>query len=113
VETRYRQRYVDLIVTPEGRFVGRLDAAFLFSPGIRLSQIVQHEKDSIEVKIVRDAGFSENDMENLEEQLRFRLGDGIAIKYRFVEDIPVTPGGKLKFVISDLSVGKKFRVGEN
>jgi phenylacetate-CoA ligase len=94
-------RMEDVVVTPDGRHVGRLDAAFKYSPGIRLSRIVQRTAEEIRVDIVKAAAYSPRDGEVLERELRARLGDAIGIRFNFVDTIPPGPNGKIKFVVSD------------
>jgi phenylacetate-CoA ligase len=94
-------RIEDIVVTPDGRHVGRLDAAFKYSPGIRLSRIVQHTIDEIRIDIVKAATYSTQDQEVLERELRLRLGGAIGIRFNFVEAIPPGSNGKIKFVVSD------------
>lgn len=93
-------RSEDIVVTPDGRMVGRLDAAFKYSSGIELSQIIQEEPDSIIVKIVRAENYSTRDIDRLEIELRKRLGYKININYVFVDNIERTALGKLRFVVS-------------
>lgn len=93
-------RIEDVVVTPDGRHVGRLDAAFKHSPGIRLSRIVQEITAEIRVDIVKAATYGPGDGETLERELRARLGDTIGIRLNFVDDIPAGRNGKIKFVVS-------------
>ncbi|MCD6573137.1 MAG: phenylacetate--CoA ligase family protein [Thermoplasmata archaeon] len=93
-------RIDDIIVTKDGRLVGRLDEAFHYSFGIRESQIIQHEIGKIIVKIVRDVTFSNKDIEILDKELKKRLGNDMQISYEFVDEIPKTRRGKYRFVIS-------------
>jgi phenylacetate-CoA ligase len=95
-------RVEDVVVTPDGRHVGRLDAAFKYSPGIRLSQVVQDNPEAIEVRLVPAAQFARSDLDRLEQELRLRLGPVIAIHYRTVDGIPPGRNGKVKFVVSNL-----------
>lgn len=95
-------RIEGIVVTPDGRFVGRLDAAFKYSTGIELAQIIQKTIDSIEIRIVRGDSFSDDDLGKLTKELRLRLGESITINYEFVSDISRTAAGKLRFVISKL-----------
>jgi phenylacetate-CoA ligase len=95
-------RIEDIVVTPDGRHVGRLDAAFKYSPGIRLGQVVQERLEEIEVRIVRAATFGQGDLDRLEHELRARLGTALGIRYVYVEDIPPGPNGKVKFMVSRL-----------
>ena len=93
-------RIEDVVITPDHRYVGRLDAAFKYSPGIRLSQIVQETSDEIVVNIVRASSYNSDDEKTLLRELRTRLGEEIRITLRFVDEIPAGNNGKLKFVIS-------------
>jgi len=95
-------RIDDIILTKDGRMVGRLDEAFHYSFGIKLSQIIQDKAGHILVKIVKDYNFSDEDIKILDIELRKRLGSDMDIDYEFVEDIPRTRMGKYKFVISKI-----------
>lgn len=96
-------RIEGIVVTRDQRMVGRLDAAFKYSPGLKLAQIIQHEPGSIQVNIVREERFDFSDLSRLTRELRLRLGEEIDIRYGFVEDIPRTPTGKIRFVISEVN----------
>lgn len=93
-------RVEDLIVTPDGRHVGRLDAAFKYSSGIRLSQVVQESPEEIVVRLVKADTFEQKDVDRIEDELRSRLGPVIGIRYEYVDDILPGKNGKVKFVIS-------------
>jgi len=51
-------RVDDILVTPSGRFLGRLDPVFKPLSGIRETQIVQTSLDQLLVKLVVDGTFS-------------------------------------------------------
>ncbi|HLE56975.1 MAG TPA: hypothetical protein VJB15_07830, partial [Rhodothermia bacterium] len=93
-------RIEDIVLTPDGRYVGRLDAAFKYSPGIRLSQVVQETVDEITVRLVKADSFRERDVDTIEKELRNRVGDDIRIRFEFVDSILPGKNGKLKFVVS-------------
>jgi phenylacetate-CoA ligase len=95
-------RVEDIVVTKDGRLIGRLDAAVKYSYGIKLCQIIQEEVGHIIVKIVKDVNYRDDDLKRLDEELRNRLGENINIDYDFVDDIPRTKAGKLRFVISNI-----------
>ena len=97
---RITGRLEDLVITPDGRHVGRLDAAFKYSQGIRLAQIVQDSAEAITVRIVRAPSYSEADSRTLLRELRARLGEAIHIDLVFVDAIATTAAGKLQFVVS-------------
>lgn len=93
-------RIDDIIITKDGRFVGRLDEAFHYSFGIRESQIIQPEPGKIILRIVKDQNFSDKDLKVLDCELRKRLGVDMDITYEFTDEIPRTRSGKFKFVVS-------------
>ena len=93
-------RIEDVVITPDGRHVGRLDAAFKASPGVRLSQIVQDTVDAVDVRIVKGLSFQQSDVDKIEDGLRARLGSEIGIRFAFVDSIPPGTNGKIQFVIS-------------
>jgi phenylacetate-CoA ligase len=96
-------RIEGIVVTRDQRMVGRLDAAFKYSPGLKLAQVIQREPGSIQVNIVREDRFDFSDLATLTRELKLRLGEEIDIKYSFVDDIPRTPTGKIRFVISEIN----------
>ena len=92
-----------MIVTPEGRKIGRMDPAFKGMSGIKQAQIVQTSIDSIEVLVV----LSEvADLDRLEPELikniRQRTSSVMNVSVRAVESIPVGKSGKFKSVVSRL-----------
>lgn len=101
-------RIEDIIVTPDGRHVGRLDAAFKLSKGIRLSQIIQQQRESITVKIVKTTEYREQDEQILLKELRSRLGQAIKIDLDYVDKIEIGKNGKIKFVISKIAPNYQF-----
>jgi len=96
-------RVEDVVITPDGRRVGRLDHAFKDMLNVVEAQIVQNEVRSIEVKIVPRDQFGPADMEMLVSELRLRLGPTIAINVQRVAAIPRTTTGKFRFLVSNLA----------
>jgi phenylacetate-CoA ligase len=93
-------RVEDIIVTPDGRHVGRLDHVFKDMLNVVEAQIIQEDINSVLIRIVKRPGFGENDMHLLERELRLRLGPIINLQYEFVNQIPREPNGKFRFAIS-------------
>ena len=93
----------DLIITPSGRIIGRLDPVFKGLSFIRETQIVQDAYDKITVNLVKDAGFSNDTAETLKRELTRRIGDDVEVSIRIVEHIPRTKTGKFRSVISHIS----------
>ncbi len=104
-------RIEDIIVTPDGRHVGRMDAAFKYSKGIRMSQIVQEDVSSLTVKIVRGEGYDSEQERILIKEMRDRLGDEIDINIEYVDDIPAGINGKIRFVVSKVAPSIQINKG--
>lgn len=97
-------RQDDIIVTPEGRKIGRMDPAFKGMSGIRQAQIVQTDIDSLEVLVVlaesADTAYIEVE---LARNIRQRTSSVMKVSIRFVDKIPTNKAGKFKSVVSRLS----------
>jgi phenylacetate-CoA ligase len=93
-------RVTDVVVTPDGRHLSGLEHAFMNSPGIRLSQIVQETVHGIQVNIVKAETFTDRDIEQVDARLRQFLDDHMEISFNFVDSIAPGKNGKLQFVIS-------------
>jgi phenylacetate-CoA ligase len=93
-------RIEDYIITPEGRYVGRLDHIFKADIRVKEAQLIQEEKELIRIKIVRDNGFSKQDQNCITEGLSQRLGHSMRYNFEFVDHIPRVQNNKFKFVIN-------------
>jgi len=92
----------DYIVTPDGRFVGRLGHMFKDSVHVKLAQIVQNEVDEVIIRIVKDGSYSTGDEDDILCETRLRLGSSIKIVFEYVDDIERTGTGKYRFIISNI-----------
>ena len=93
-------RVEDIIVTPDGRHVGRLDHVFKDMLNVVEAQILQDTVGAVRIRIVKRSDFDEADIHALEQELRLRLGGAIQLEYEFVDSIPRLPSGKFRFVVS-------------
>jgi phenylacetate-CoA ligase len=96
----------DIVVTPEGKLVSSSVLTHPFKPldSVHESQLVQEKIDFLKVKIVPRISFSENDSAKLVDALRERVGPTMRIEVDIVESIPRTKAGKLRWVISKISL---------
>jgi phenylacetate-CoA ligase len=95
-------RVDDVIVTPSGRHVGRLDPAFKGVSGVRESQILQTALDRVVVKVVSDDP-QLVDPRVLIANLAERLGSDVQVSVEFVPAIDKEANGKLRSVKSLLN----------
>lgn len=94
-------RQDDVILTPDGRRVGRLSPVLKGFP-VKEVQYIQNDVSEVEVCIVKGIGYSEKTDKEIISELQKRLGCQIAIHLRFVETICRGSGGKYKSVFSKL-----------
>ena len=90
----------DLIKTPDGRLVGRLDPVFKADFAIKEAQIIQEKLTFIIIKVVEDKNFNDAQKQELIARLKDRVGDAIEIQYQSVDSIARNANGKFKAVIS-------------
>jgi phenylacetate-CoA ligase len=103
-------RVEDYIVTPDGRFVGRLDHLFKDSLNIKEAQIVQRQKDEIVIRLVCEDSFGERDEQLILQEARLRLGAEIKIKFETVSEIARASNGKFRFIVSEIPREDLFRI---
>lgn len=94
-------RQDDVLVTPDGRQVGRLDPVFKGGMHLVEAQIAQVAPDEIHVRVVPAAGWSPADAEAIAARLRDRVGP-MAVKVIEVDGIPRTANGKFRAVVSEI-----------
>jgi len=91
----------DLLRAKDGRLISGAFIPHLFrtTEGIQQIQVIQETKDLILIKVVKGPKFTEEEMRTMLEIIRRYLGD-VVIKVEYVDSIPTTEAGKLRFVIS-------------
>jgi phenylacetate-CoA ligase len=97
---RITGRMEDILVTPDGRLLTRLDFVFKEMPHVHEAQMIQETKKSVRIRIVPRPGFSQADRERIVSNLKERAGDDIEFRFEMVEHIPRLPNGKFRYVIS-------------
>jgi phenylacetate-CoA ligase len=106
-------RKEDYLILPNGVKIGRLDHIFKDLVHIREAQIVQTEKGSAVFKVVKGTDYDSSGSEKkLLEEARKRLGNDIKLGVEYVDTIPRTRSGKLRFVVSELEEGKLNRLSD-
>ena len=102
IETKYE----NMIVTPKGRYISPSLLTFCFktAKNIAMSQIIQSKDGSIQVKIVGEKQFSEQDKNHILSQMREILGEGIKITVKLVSQIERAESGKFQWIISEIDM---------
>jgi len=101
-------RDTDVVVTPSGRrlivhfFTGVLE----HFKEIESFQVVQESLDSIVLRVVPAIRPSSEIADRIVEKLKQTGASDLNIEVMFVDEIPLTPGGKRRFILSNI-VGAK------
>ena len=98
--TSVEGRADDVLVTPDGRRVGRLDPVFKGDLPVREAQIIQEALDRVRVLVVPASGFGPGHVRDLRLRLQQRLGECVEVTVEIAEKIPRGPGGKFRAVVS-------------
>ena len=98
-------RTTDFVVTTAGARMHALALIYVIRDmeGIRQFRIVQESRDLLRLELVRDPGFRENLLPEIERQFRARLGDSLRVQFEFVDDIPPAASGKHKYVVNRIA----------
>jgi phenylacetate-CoA ligase len=99
----------DVLLTKDGRRIGRLDPVFKQDIPLRGAQVEQTGLDQIVLRYVPGEGFDSRHARQLADGLRERLGD-VGVELQEVAELPRTPAGKFRAVICSLprDVRKKY-----
>ncbi len=99
-------RHEDYVVLKNGSKVGRMDHAFKDMINIKEAQIYQKAAGEIELKIVKGSKYTSEDENTVLKEICKRLGDETKISIHYLDQIPRSKAGKLRFVVSDIAGGK-------
>ena len=90
----------DVLVTPDGRRVGRLDPVFKTDLGIREAQIAQVAPDHVEIRVVPGDEYTDDDGRIMKERLVDRMGD-VRVSVVLVDSIARSARGKFRAVVNE------------
>jgi phenylacetate-CoA ligase len=102
-------RIEDYVVLPNGTRVGRMDHVFKDMVNVKEAQIQQRRRGHMVICVVRGAGYSSHDEEELLREARKRVGDKMDIEIAYSDELPRTATGKLRLVVSEVE-GASIRV---
>ncbi len=95
-------RLDDMVLTPDGARVGRLDPVFKADLAVREAQIVQERIDLLRVRVVPAPGWCDRDRDVIVKRLQERVGRRMDVLVEEVSVLERTPAGKLRAVVSHL-----------
>lgn len=95
-------REEDLLVTPRGRVVPPMAIikGFGIVPGLTRSQIVQREPDAVTVRLETPHEITPEIEHDLRAYVASRLGPEVTATFERLDEIPLSPRGKFRRVIS-------------
>lgn len=104
-------RSEDYVLLRNGARLGRLDHIFKDLTNVREAQIYQPAVGKLLLRVVRGSGYGPEDENALLAEARKRVGGEAEIEIQYVDRLPRSRTGKLRFVISDVKEGKLEAVG--
>ena len=98
-------RVTDMITTREGTHIHGEFFTHLFydTKGVKQFQFIQKTKDYAILKIIKEKGYSQAELDTIIRKIHKQCGD-MKIDIEFVEFIPLTRSGKYRFTISDVEI---------
>jgi phenylacetate-CoA ligase len=91
----------DVVLTRDGRRIGRLDPVFKTDLPLREAQIVQESLTRVVVRYVPAPGCTSADLDRLVRRLHERLGE-MEFVLEMVEHVPRSANGKFRAVVSNI-----------
>jgi phenylacetate-CoA ligase len=92
----------DVLITPDGRRIGRLDPIFKAVSSLHETRIVQDAPDHVRVEMVLHDDLPAEDAASLRRELANRLGPLMRVDLVRVSQLPRTARGKLRSVVNEV-----------
>lgn len=96
-------RLDDRVLTPDGRWIGRLSHVTKPGVGIQESQIAQVAPDELVIRVVPAADFAPGSMEAVVAAAHRYVGAQMRVRWERVESLPRTRAGKLRHVVREFT----------
>jgi phenylacetate-CoA ligase len=100
-------RVDDVVITRDGRHIGRLDPVFKADLPILEAQIIQEDWDALRVLYVPTAAYTAADGAALVRRIHDRTGEQMNITLEAVAAVPRTANGKFRAVVSRVGDERK------
>jgi len=101
---RIEGRVLDAIRAPDGHVLpGEFFIYLLMSvPGITRFQVVQRQMNQLHLSMVRGPEFDDASLAYIRQEITKALGNSVELQCHFVDEIALTPSGKLRVTVCDL-----------
>lgn len=100
-------RNTDIIITPDQKKITVLFFMILFAgfQGVDKFQIIQNQQDSLTIKLIVNDSYSKHYEKKICESIRHETNDSMKVSFEYVPEIPDSPSGKRRFIISHFFKG--------
>ena len=105
-------RVDDVVITPDGRRIGRLDPVFKADRPIREAQIIQETRDTLRVLYAPTDAYTAADGAALIQRIHDRVGPEMTVVLEAVDAVPRTANGKFRAVVSRVAAEQAGVVGQ-
>jgi phenylacetate-CoA ligase len=95
-------RHEDYVALPNGTRLGRMDHIFKDMVNIKEAQIHQAHPDEITLRVVRGHKYNDFDEDALRRETIKRVGNEMDVRVEYVDSLPRSANGKLRFVVSEI-----------
>lgn len=101
-----RGRDSDILITPSGKLliVENFVAYFEWIPEVEQIQVVQDKLDEILIRIVVNKSYNDSIEKKITDYWKEYIGDDVHLIVKVVEEIKLTPTGKLRTVVRNPSI---------
>jgi phenylacetate-CoA ligase len=102
--TNIEGRMDDNILLPDGRKIYFAEGAIGYANGVITAQIIQDEQDHLIINLIVDENFSESQYPEIEKGLIKRIGTGMRLTFKIVNELEKKSSGKTPFIINKMPV---------
>jgi phenylacetate-CoA ligase len=104
-------RQTDFIVREDGTLMHALAVIYVLRAvqGVAQFKIVQHAPRDLEVLVVRDAEWDDASAAAVISGLKARLGTGLRVDLKLVDEIPAEKSGKFRYVTSHVTISDNLK----
>lgn len=99
-------RMDDYIVMPDGRKIYFAEGAVGYAKGIIAAQYIQDQPGRLNIHLIVDDTFNEDQYPMIEKGLVKRIGDSLQIKFKIVKELEKKGSGKTPFIINRIGLDK-------
>lgn len=99
---RIEGRTFDNIMTPDGRSIGGYFWTYLSRvvPGVKKFQVEQKRRSGVTFRLVPGSKWKDEYRERIRTEITENMGAGVDVKVETVDEIPLSPAGKFRFIVS-------------